>query len=52
MSYANFLMYGAVIPSFDSGKKDKDGSDDVTLDAHDPENYDKIREYFRSRKKH
>lgn len=44
MSYANMLMYGSVLPSYDSKKgKDKKKDDDEIINADDPANKDRIR---------
>lgn len=44
MSYANVILYGAVLPSYSSKKKDGKGSDDgEVLNGDDPANGDKIR---------
>lgn len=39
LSYANMIMYGSVMPSYNS---DKDG-DNETINADDPTNKDKVR---------
>lgn len=39
MSYANVIMYGSVLPSYNSKKEKKEDS----INADDPKNKDKIR---------
>lgn len=53
MSYENLLLYGAVIPSFGSGGDEAKGGGkhDETLSADNPEDYAKIREFYRKRGK-
>ena len=45
MSYANMIMYGAVLPSYKSSKKDATGKagDNEEINADDPRNRDKVR---------
>lgn len=46
MSYANMIMYGAVLPSYKSSKKNatsKVGNDNEMINADDPRNRDKVR---------
>lgn len=45
MSYANMIMYGAVLPSYKSGKKNKSGKadDNEVINADDPRNREKVR---------
>lgn len=45
MSYVNMVMYGAVLPSYRSKKKDgnKTGGKEKVLRADDPRNRDEIR---------
>lgn len=45
MSYANLLMYGAVLPSYDSEEK-KEGKEQQVIKADDPTNRDKVRKFF------
>lgn len=42
MSYANILLYGAVLPSFDNEKTEVGESEEV-IDADDPANREKVR---------
>lgn len=42
MSYANVLLYGAVLPSFDNVKTETQKSEEV-IKADDPANRDKVR---------
>lgn len=40
------IMYGSVLPSYNSGKKkrkDKDSDDNEVINADDPRNRDKVR---------
>lgn len=47
MSYANVIMYSAVLPSYDPKKKDKkSGEPQKVIKADDPGNRDKVREFF------
>lgn len=44
MSYANMIMYGAVLPSYKSHKKNETGkADNEKINADDPRNKDKVR---------
>lgn len=45
MSYANMIMYGAVLPSYKSGKRSKTGRPDSheVINADDPKNRDKVK---------
>lgn len=52
MSYANVILYGAVIPSFDSDR-DKDGKpkkNEKVIDATDPANKDMVKNLFMNMK--
>lgn len=58
MSYNNIIMYGAVIPSFNTKKKDggsgdgQGGADEgEVMDAGNPEDWKKIKDFYRHRKK-
>lgn len=42
MSYANVLLYGAVLPSYDNEKTEEGKSEEV-IKADDPANRDKVR---------
>lgn len=44
MSYVNLIMYGAVLPSYKHGNKE--GKDDEIINADDPKNHERIREFF------
>lgn len=44
LSYANMIMLGATLPSYDSGKG-KTKQEDI-IDARDPKNNQRIREIF------
>lgn len=46
MSYANMIMYGAVLPSYKSSKKNATGKadDNERINADDPRNRDKVRQ--------
>lgn len=46
MSYANMIMYGAVLPSYKSHKKNETGKagDNEKINADDPRNRDKVRQ--------
>lgn len=56
MSYANFILYGAVIPNFGKGKgKDGEGDDESgeeVVSADDPANWEMLKQKFRERRKH
>ncbi len=41
LSYANMIMYSAVIPSYKS-RKDKTADEEEVIDANDPKNRDRI----------
>jgi len=41
MSYANVIMYSAVIPSYDSDTETKDNGE--VINADDPKNREKVR---------
>lgn len=45
MSYANMIMYGAVLPSYKSSKKNETGKavGNEKINADDPRNKDKVR---------
>lgn len=43
MSYANMIMYGAVLPSYKSGKKNEKSNTRAVINADDPRNKDKVR---------
>ena len=45
MSYANVIMYSAVLPSYNSKKKNGAANQKV-IKADDPKNRDKVREFF------
>jgi hypothetical protein len=47
MSYVNLVMYGAVIPSYNS-KRNKDGKAQEVIMADDPRNRDKVKQFFDS----
>lgn len=53
LSYANFIMYGAVIPSFGGSENEVNGGggQGETLSADKPEDWDKIRKFYRRRKR-
>lgn len=57
LSYANIILYGRVIPSFDTGDKDgKDkgdgtGKNEETVSADNPEDWKKIKQFYRRKKK-
>ncbi|MEL7586663.1 MAG: hypothetical protein AAGU19_08100 [Prolixibacteraceae bacterium] len=42
MSYANVIMYSAVLPSYDDEKESKE--DEEVINADDPKNRDKVRQ--------
>lgn len=50
MSYENIVLYGATIPSFDNDKKEGDTKDE-TLSADNPDDYKKIREFYRKNRR-
>lgn len=44
MSYANMIMYGSVIPSYKSNKKDQKKNDEnEVINADDPRNRERVR---------
>ena len=45
MSYANVIMYSAVLPSYNSKKKDGDTNQKV-IKADDPRNKEEVRKFF------
>ena len=45
ISYVNVLMYGAVLPNHKSRDDKKDNEQDV-IDANDPKNEEKIRQFL------
>jgi len=47
MSYANVIMYSAVLPSYRKGSKDGQGKQDI-IRADDPRNRKKVREFLDS----
>ena len=54
MSYENLILYGRVIPSFD--KDDEKGKENVdskeeTCSVDNPEDWKKIREFYRKQRK-
>lgn len=50
MSYANVILYGAVLPSYDSKRKDKDkgAKKQKEIKVDDPANKDEVRKIFDS----
>lgn len=52
LSYANIILYGAVIPSFGikkdvDGKDADDGKGGETVSADNPEDWEKIKKFYR-----
>lgn len=48
MSYANLILYGAVLPSWSSKRKEKEGKDGgIRLDAGDPHNKDRMADIIK-----
>ena len=45
LSYTNLIMLGAALPSYDTDKDEKDKDDDV-IDASDPANQARVREFL------
>lgn len=46
ISYANLILMGATLPTYDSKAKDgRSGGEDI-IDAEDPRNKDKVRQFF------
>lgn len=45
MSYANMVLYGSVIPSFDAGDREGKGGGEV-IDSRDPRNRERLEEMF------
>ena len=45
MSYANMVMYGAVLPSYGGKKDNKEGKQKV-IKADDPRNKEQVRKFF------
>lgn len=52
MSYANFILYGAVIPNFGSSKKDgeKEEEKEEVVSADDPANWEMLKQKFRKKR--
>lgn len=47
MSYANVIMYSAVLPSYNTKKKDGAGhSNQKVIKADDPNNKEEVRKFF------
>ncbi|WP_320980051.1 hypothetical protein [Bacteroides sp.] len=47
MSYANMIMYGAVLPSYTSNKdKGKSGQEQEIIKVDDPKNRDRVKKIF------
>lgn len=46
MSYANVIMYSAVLPSYSSKKKDGAGHNQKVIKADDPSNKEEVRKFF------
>jgi len=45
MSYANFMLYGAVLPSYDGAKKNQQEQHEE-IRADDPRNRERVRQFF------
>ena len=48
LSYTNLVMYGAVIPSSRGGRSTEEGEEKGVINADDPKNRDKVRQYLDS----
>lgn len=49
LSWANMILYGATLPSLNSGKdKPKGGGKQEIIKADDPKNRDKVRQFLDS----
>lgn len=48
MSFENFVMYNAVVPSYDTDKDNKGNKDEETVNADDPANNEKIKDFLKS----
>ena len=49
LSYANLILLGAALPSYDSDRKKKSSqSDQEIIKADDSRNKDKVRQFFNS----
>lgn len=46
MSYTNMIMFGAVIPSYNSKRKGKDSKEQEVVKADDPRNRARVRKIF------
>jgi len=46
MSYVNMIMYGAVIPSYNSKRKGKGGKEQEIIKADDPRNRARVKKIF------
>ena len=46
MSYANMIMFGEVIPSYNSKKKGKGGKEQEIIKVDDPQNRERVKEIF------
>jgi len=58
MTYANIILYGAVIPSMKTSDKKKKGAEEQSedtgeaVDGDDPANWEDIKNFYRKKKKH
>lgn len=48
LSYTNLVMYGAVIPSSRGGRSTEEWKEKGVINADDPKNRDKVRQYLDS----
>jgi hypothetical protein len=48
MSFENFVMCNAVVPSYDTDKDKKGKDNEETVNADDPANNDKIKDFLKS----
>ena len=47
MSYANIILYGATIPSFDSDKDKNKHRDEEVVNLDNPEDWKKVKAIYR-----
>ena len=48
LSYANLILLGATLPSYDSEKHKTSHKNEEVIRAEDPRNKEKVRQFFKS----
>lgn len=48
LSYANLILLGATLPSYDSEKNKASRKNEEVIKAEDPRNKEKVRQFFKS----